>query len=734
MKIFTNKRTIQMIMAILVLLTLFVFITPNYVQADLGGTLIKPVKKLAAICVDAVLWLVQAVVTDTSQGLDITVKSDANDVWDDKDDIPYAGLLSVTPDAIFSNKIGILNPDFINPIDTTHQGIDHGKYNTSLIKLRQTIQNWYVGLRNLALVGLLSVLVYIGIRIILCSAAAEKAKYKQMAQYWLTSLVLLFVLQYIMAFTFLMARELTKIFVGNSGSANIVLLPESGTLTIEDTTDQTNYETFLKSVYNNTTPGYSSGSLTQIPTLQQFARLNVSLSGMKGIAYLIIYIALVAFTAFFFVVYTARVIKLAFLTMMAPLITLTYAIDKISDGQSQAFNIWIKEFIYNVLIQPFHLLIYTLLGGMSLDLAASNPIFAIVALGFIIPAEKMLKKMFGFDKAPGSGAFSGAAAGSMVANAISKAGSKAGGGKAKAEGGKGGDGASGEKPTRTVNDSYGAYGESENNGDDNHDREDNPELEDREDNPELENREPPPELNDQDREDFNDYLNSDEYQESLEEEQEKRAAEQEAWEKEQENERIEQDYRDKLDPNSEEAQYLAQEEWKNDQEEQEKNAEEEAKLREQNNKEDEEEHQEEPKQLSDKEKKKQERAQKRAAFLSGVGRGAGAVGKSLERGIQNKAGWTPKAGFKKNVGNMVLKGAKTLGKGVLHGGTRALLGGGAALLAGSAALVSGDPKAVIGAMAVGARTGSNVGGRLANKAEKGLGSVSDTFNRGKLRH
>ena len=46
-------------------------------------------------------------------------------------------------------------------------------------KLKSTIAKWYMALRTIALVGLLSVLVYIGIRIILSSGSANnKAKYK----------------------------------------------------------------------------------------------------------------------------------------------------------------------------------------------------------------------------------------------------------------------------------------------------------------------------------------------------------------------------------------------------------------------------------------------------------------------------------------------------------------------------------------------------------------------------
>ena len=69
-----------------------------------------------------------------------------------------------------------------------------------------------------------------------------------------------------------------------------------------------------------------------------------------------------------------------------------YAIDKIRDGKAQGFDIWFKEFIFNLIIQPFHLLMYFVLVGMAVDLANSNILYSIVAIGFMIPAEKLLRK------------------------------------------------------------------------------------------------------------------------------------------------------------------------------------------------------------------------------------------------------------------------------------------------------------------------------------------------------
>ena len=90
---------------------------------------------------------------------------------------------------------------------------------------------------------------------------------------------------------------------------------------------------------------------------------------------------------------------LAFLTMIAPLVAMTYPIDKMNDGNAQAFNMWLKEYVYNLLIQPFHLILYTMLVGSAIDFATENILYAVVAMGFLFQAEKLLRKFFGFDKA-----------------------------------------------------------------------------------------------------------------------------------------------------------------------------------------------------------------------------------------------------------------------------------------------------------------------------------------------
>ena len=133
------------------------------------------------------------------------------------------------------------------------------------------------------------------------------------------------------------------------------------------------------------------------------------------LGYIILYLLLVIETVMFLYTYLKRVFKLAFYTMIAPLIAFMYPIDKLGDGKAQAFNTWFKEYLYNVLIQPLHLLLYTVFIYAGMELMRESMIYAIGAYAYMIAAEKFFKKIFGFDKAPAGGAGS---LGNMMAGGL----------------------------------------------------------------------------------------------------------------------------------------------------------------------------------------------------------------------------------------------------------------------------------------------------------------------------
>ena len=85
----------------------------------------------------------------------------------------------------------------------------------------------------------------------------------------------------------------------------------------------------------------------------------------------------------------------------------------------------------NVILQPVHLLLYMSLIGAASDLVAKNPLYALVAIGFLIPAEKFIKNMFGLNKASSTSDFGTFAGTALAYEGLKKLGSSISGGSSK---------------------------------------------------------------------------------------------------------------------------------------------------------------------------------------------------------------------------------------------------------------------------------------------------------------
>ena len=350
----------------------------------------------------------------------------------------YLPIYKISPQEIFSDQIPILHINFLNPKDYDEENDGSSGalpvYNSAKV-LGPQVAKWYVAIRNFVLVGLMVVLLYIGIRIVISSTANEKAKYKEHIKDWLVAVILVVFMHYIMAFALTLTEYLTNI-LNTKNEYIAVKIPEESISDVADALgdDADKYKAADGNYYYYTNlMGYAR---LQQQMLSRDNAGNVQFS-WNYIGYTIIYLVLVIYTVMFLVIYLKRVIYMAFLTMIAPLVALTYPIDKLSDGKAQAFDMWLKEYIYNLLLQPFHLVLYTLLIGSVMDLAANNMLYAIVALGFLMPAEKLLRRFFGFDKAPETGSImGGVVGGSMAMHAINRLG-KLGSGSGKSNSGKG---------------------------------------------------------------------------------------------------------------------------------------------------------------------------------------------------------------------------------------------------------------------------------------------------------
>ena len=368
-------------------------------------------------------------------------------------------VYSLSPEEIFKGQILLFDIDFFNPVENIYAKLSDGsslnlsdydtdddfnqalggntienyyyidengeeittsKQNTAL-ELQTLVSQWYNAIRNIAIVLSMSVLLYIGIRMLLSSVAQDKAKYKQMLIDWLVSLCLLFFMHYIMAFSISLVNQFTKVItVSNTddgkGYAAVLQLDEDGKIEEKIKELGSDYEELIQegSDGEGGTAKYLMWPTNLMGQLRVQAQMSYGDSSFIG--YGLCFFALALFTIFFVFTYLKRVLYMAFLTMIAPLVALTYPIDKINDGQAQAFNKWLKEYIFNLLIQPLHLLIYTILVTSAFDLAGKNPIYSLVAIGFLIPAEKLMRSFFGFEKASTPGSMAGAAVGAGLVN------------------------------------------------------------------------------------------------------------------------------------------------------------------------------------------------------------------------------------------------------------------------------------------------------------------------------
>lgn len=352
--------------------------------------------------------------------------------------------------------------------------------------LTPAIGSVYKGLRNLAILLMMLVLVYIGIKILISSVSEEQAKYKKMLVDWVVALCLLFIMHYIMSFITNLNSTVINLIKNDEGdsyyicsdtiidySGNTEMTRErefllsysdeaifdendSNAINLNDMTVFNGIgESSSKDVDVNTldvtkwgnkgivkpnafwivTPDksksnicaiYKLNTMSYIRSIAQSTLANTDCvyiagynnfneaSGNDEMGYTVLYVVLMIETVMFIIIYIKRVIQLAFLTMIAPIVAFMYPLDKIGDGKAQSFNQWFKDYLFGVLIQPMHLLLYTIFIYAAGQLFQKNLIYAIAIYAYMITAEKYFKKILGFEKAS-SGAAAGALGGALGA-------------------------------------------------------------------------------------------------------------------------------------------------------------------------------------------------------------------------------------------------------------------------------------------------------------------------------
>lgn len=247
-------------------------------------------------------------------------------------------------DAVFGN-IPLFNVDFFD-VNTT------GSEPNS--NLKSSVASWYSACLVLAQVASIVVLIYIGIRMAMATNPDDKSNYKVMLRNWLVGFAMLFILHYGIVIILKVVNWLLELIPQNIENQN-----------------------FEKNIIEKSIDIFDNSE-----------------SAWTTLLYALTYVIIVGYQVYFFIKYFKRLLTMGFLVMVAPLITVTYAIDKIGDGKAQAYEAWKKMFIKNAFMQPVHAFLYWIFMISASAIATKAPMIAVVFFIGILKAEDIFNKLF----------------------------------------------------------------------------------------------------------------------------------------------------------------------------------------------------------------------------------------------------------------------------------------------------------------------------------------------------
>ena len=249
--------------------------------------------------------------------------------------------------AVFG-KIALFNVDFFD-VDT--------KDSTANASIKKSVQSLYQITFRVGQILNILVLIYVGIKMLMASTMEAKAKYKKMFKDWLVGFALLFLLHYGMIILLKAVTWFTS------------LIPTS-------LLDKNMEQELINRVITETDIVDSKVSIWSV------------------IQYAIAYIIIISYQTYFFYEYFKRLLTMAFLIIIGPIITSMYAMNKVNGNKKTALASWTNLFVKNAFMQPVHALMYAIFIFSASAIALKVPLLAVVFFMGILKAEKMFNKLF----------------------------------------------------------------------------------------------------------------------------------------------------------------------------------------------------------------------------------------------------------------------------------------------------------------------------------------------------
>lgn len=372
-----KKLLNKLLISILIIILLFNFIIiPSSQALSLGGILLKPFTSLLMVPLDTIAFMITMLIGVTSNGaidwlsdwggdafsvIEDSWASDQSLIDNVSSTIESAATISgmgfLTMEDFFRGELEISNINIFEnmPTGTVSDYWDDSSNENSVINaVKVSAAGWYYSLRNIAAVGLLCVLIYTAIRIMLTTIAEEKAAYKDRLVDWVKATCLVIFAHVLMIVILHVTDLIVEILASSTGR-------------------------------------FSSIAWVRAQLLLDW--------DMTQIVYLVMYGIIIYYTICFAISYIKRFLYTILLIIIAPVVSLVYAFGK--QGK-EIFQKWLKEFVINAFLQPYHMLIYTVMFGFVATIADSGQnifvtLYSLIVLHFIRDAEKYYRALFGMD-------------------------------------------------------------------------------------------------------------------------------------------------------------------------------------------------------------------------------------------------------------------------------------------------------------------------------------------------
>lgn len=300
-------------------------------------------------------------------------------------------LQMITIEDIIFNRVPLLNINIFQPL-AENTNINQTGLNV-IQTLRDSITIWYYIFRYIVIIGMLLTLIYLGVRMAITTIAEDKAKYKKLLVDWLISFIIIFVIHYYIIFVVIGNDFLLGIFEDQIASqTNSGIMDDFDSSVIENTDNS-----------NETQENTESILSTQSSLFNKIRDMAYSFKFTEGFLGTFAYIILVYYTIKFCIKYVKRMFNIYILIILAPLVALSYAFDKIKDGKSQSLSRWMKELGFGVLLQSLHALIYTIFVSIVIIQIQDTNMFSLafscvlmfITFNFMDKAEQLFEVIFG---------------------------------------------------------------------------------------------------------------------------------------------------------------------------------------------------------------------------------------------------------------------------------------------------------------------------------------------------